>query len=410
MQPPPPRVVTLVLADAQGTVLGALVPFEAETPWWQDIEPVVRAVQLRDGLRVTVLRLLAAERDVAHGGGVTYLAQLEPAADRPMHLSSLPPLQPWHGTLHDDPKRLAYAQPGGPQADLAWAQGVLRSQGEALTGEARQIRTWNLSSIWRLPTRSGPAWLKVVPPFFAHEGAMLEALSHAPVPRLLGHDGARVLMADVAGDDRYEAPLGERLKMVDLLVSIQQPWLARAEELAALGLPDWRGIALSAKLRALVERHAAKLCDDDRAPLAAFTEGLDRRFADVAACGIGEGLVHGDFHPGNLRGDGPSLTLLDWGDCGRGHPLLDLPAFLSRTPADEAEATRTHWAAAWRHFIPGAEPERAAALLAPVAAARQALIYQTFLDHIEAAEQPYHRGDVADWLHQTAQRMRSESR
>ncbi|MEO1248940.1 MAG: phosphotransferase, partial [Pseudomonadota bacterium] len=29
-------------------------------------------------------------------------------------------------------------------------------------------------------------------------------------------------------------------------------------------------------------------------------------------------MVHGDFHPGNVRGDGNRLTLIDWGDCGIG--------------------------------------------------------------------------------------------
>jgi hypothetical protein len=41
-------------------------------------------------------------------------------------------------------------------------------------------------------------------------------------------------------------------------------------------------------------------------------------------------------------------------------------------------------------------------LLAPVAAARQAVIYQRFLDNIEPAERVHHRADPADWLHQTA--------
>ena len=41
-------------------------------------------------------------------------------------------------------------------------------------------------------------------------------------------------------------------------------------------------------------------------------------------------------------------------------------------------------------------------LIGPVAAARQALIYQHFLDHIEPAERRYHEADVPDWLLRTA--------
>ena len=48
--------------------------------------------------------------------------------------------------------------------------------------------------------------------------------------------------------------------------------------------------------------------------------------------------------------------------------------------------------------MPGSDPARAAALLTPVAALRQALIYQIFLDGIEPDERVYHAADPAHWL------------
>jgi Phosphotransferase enzyme family len=402
MATPPPRVVTLVLVGGDGIVLGALPPFEAETPWWMDIGPVVRAVRQQCDLRVTVLRLLGTERLSAHGGAVSYLAQVD--ATQP-----LTSLQPWRGDLPEDPKRRAYARVGGPQADLAWATTVLQAQADAPTGEPEQIRTWNLSSIWRIPTRAGAVWLKVVPPFFAHEGRVLEALAGAPVPRLIGHDGWRLLLAHAPGEDGHGAKLAERLPMIDLLVGLQHDWLGRTETLRGLGLPDWRGPALSAAVSALIERRADAVTADDRAPLDAFVAGLPARLAAVAACGIADTLVHGDFHQGNVRSDGRTRTLIDWGDSGVGHPLLDMPAFLGATPEEEHEATRAHWFAAWRRALPDADIERAARLLAPIAMARQALVYQNFLDGIEAAEQPYHRNDVPEFLHRSADCMRHES-
>jgi hypothetical protein len=93
---------------------------------------------------------------------------------------------------------------------------------------------------------------------------------------------------------------------------------------------------------------------------------------------------------------------LDWGDSGVGHPLLDQSAFLSRIPDEQVRPSSERWNRRWREASPGADPARAARLLGPIAAARQAVIYQGFLDRIEPSEHPYHRADPLDWLERTA--------
>ena len=155
---PLPRIVTLVLASGDGDVLGQLPPFPVDTPWWQDARPVVAGARARFGLDVTILRLLETDLPSAHGGAVTYLAEADPAAVRTAGANL--GLDPWHGALTDDPLRLPYARPGGPAADLAWAAGILAGLGRTRIGPAEQDRTWNLSSLWRLPTADGAAWVR----------------------------------------------------------------------------------------------------------------------------------------------------------------------------------------------------------------------------------------------------------
>ena len=379
-----------------GTLVGSLPAVPVATPWWQDVEPVVRAARGRYGIDVTILRLLEAEFDRPHGGRVTYLAEVA----RPV------PAEPWEGTLDDHPLRHPFARPGGPAADLAWAGSVLANRGLRPTGPPVQVRSWNLSSLWRIPVAGQTVWLKVVPPFFAHEGGLLARLAGERVPTLLGHDGGRALLAEIVGDDLYEADPPQLLQMVTLLVGLQRLWAGRAGELLALGLPDWRAPALGASIANVIERTADEFSADERVTLTKFERGLPSRFADVAACGLFDTLVHGDFHPGNFRGDGHALTLLDWGDSGVGHPLLDQPAFLDRVPSDAVAAVREHWLRQWRDAVPGSDPARAALLLAPLAAARRAVIYRNFLDRIEPAEHPYHRADPAEWLRRTAALVR----
>jgi Ser/Thr protein kinase RdoA (MazF antagonist) len=311
--------------------------------------------------------------------------------------------------LDDQPRRHAFARPGGPAADLAWARALLAKRGLRATAPPTQVRTWNLSSLWRVPVEGQTAWLKVVPHFFAHEGALLARMAGARVPTVLGYDGGRMLLAEIAGEDLYAAKAPLLNEMVNLLVELQRSWADRVEELLALGLPDWRGPALGAAIADVVERTREEIALEDSATLADFVRGLPGRFDDVARCGLRDSLVHGDFHPGNFRGDGRSLTLLDWGDSGVGHPLLDQPAFLDPIPDTAVAAVRTHWLQQWREAVPGSDPARASVLLAPIAAARQAVIYRRFLDNIEPAEQPYHRADPAKWLSRTAALVREDN-
>jgi hypothetical protein len=391
-----PRTAELVLVTPDGAPVGSLPAVPVATPWWQDIGPVVRAARDCHGVDVVVLRLLDTELDQPHGGRVTYLAEVA----QPVRA------QQWTGRLDDQPRRHPFARPGGPAADLAWARTVLAERGLLPTARPVQVRTWNLSSLWRVPVEGQTVWLKVVPHFFAHEGDLLALMADARVPTLLGHEGGRMLLAEIAGEDMYaaERPLLE--EMVSLLVDLQRRWGDRVEELLALGLPDWRAPALCSAIAGVVDRTRDEISAEDRVTLTEFVRGLPRRFDEVAACGLRDSLVHGDFHPGNFRGDGRALTLLDWGDSGVGHPLLDQPAFLDAIPRDAVGAVRAHWLQRWSTAVPGSDPARASVLLAPVAAARHAVIYRRFLDNIEPSEHPYHRSDPAKWLHRTATLVR----
>ena len=394
--PIPPRLARLVLVTPDGEVIGALPPFGVASPWWQDAEPVVNAARERHGIDVTVLRLLDTELPIPHGGTVTYLAEVA----HPVSAEA------WDGTLDDQPLRMAWARPGGPAADLAWAESRLAERGLRRIGPAQQVRSWNLSSLWRLPVEGQTLWLKVVPPFFVHEGRILERLQGERVPTLIARDGPRLLLAEIPGEDLYRASPSQLLEMVSLLVALQREWMEGIDALLAIGLADWRAPALISAIGRLIERIGPDLTPDDRATLDGFVTGLADRFARVAACGLPDTLVHGDFHPGNLRGNEGSLVLLDWGDCGVGHPLLDEPAFLERVPSDAVDTVRTHWHAAWSRALPGSDPDQASRLLRPVAAARQALIYQGFLDGIEPSERPYHAADPGAWLRRTAELVR----
>ncbi|GAA4360439.1 aminoglycoside phosphotransferase family protein [Angustibacter luteus] len=411
----PPRQARLVLLDVGGDPVGRLGPVEVASPWWPDVEPLVHAVREQHGLDVLVLRVLAPAADDGSrepvGGAVTYLAQSTRALTAE-ELAGLepPPAAVLGDALDDHPLRAPWARPGGPTSILTWADDVLSRAGTPRTAPAEQVKTWNLSSILRLPTARGPVWCKSAPPFFAHEGAIIAAVAARHprlVPHLLAADPATgtVLMADVPGEDQWSAGPARLADMVEAVVDLQDEWVGRADELLALRLPDWRGPALAGALSALLAR------DDVRDRLEPReldgVDGLAARLpalvAELDACGLGDTLVHGDLHAGNWRYGPGGLLLLDWGDSGVGHPLLDLPAFLERLPGDQQDAVRAGWVRQWRARRPDADVERAIALVPPLAALRQALIYRTFLDRIEPDERIYHRDDPPVWIRRALQ-------
>lgn len=64
---------------------------------------------------------------------------------------------------------------------------------------------------------------------------------------------------------------------------------------------------------------------------------MPARLAALDACGLGDTLVHGDFHPGNVRTDGATLSVIDWGDSFIGHPAFDLLRLCDGCSAGDAE-------------------------------------------------------------------------
>ena len=373
------RTVTVLLLDPNGESLGPLPPFDVPAPWWQETSDVVAVIQEQHGLAVDVLRILTTERAEPPGGAVTYLAQIRAATP------TSPPLA--DPATRDQPKRAAYARPGGPARSLAWATGI--------TGPARAVqqRTWNLSAIWALETPTARYWLKQVPAWLPREPVVLNWFAGVLpelVPRLLavGPDGCE-LLADVPGVDLYDADLPTRLLIEEQAHRFQVAALGTIGDLVAAGIPDRRGPELAEWIRASLS--GWKQADD-------LLSGLDERLAAVADCGLPGTLVHGDAHPGNARRDGARLVILDWSDCAVDHPGFDVLDLAEGLPDAEAAVLFAAWADRWRRQVPGCEPDRALDLLRPVVALRSAALYAEFVAHVEPAEHRYHVADVEHLL------------
>jgi hypothetical protein len=387
-------VRALVVHD--GALLGSLLPFEVTSPWWADVEPVAVELDRRLGARTAVLRMVTATGALMRGGEVTYLAEAltMPTSGRT-----------WDGAPDPDvlvphQHRMRWAEPGGPARVLDWATNELRALGRPLTGPPVQVKSWNLSCLYRLPTAAGRVWIKCTPPFLAPEALAIGYVAEqdpglAPDVLAATVDGGCTLMADVPGTDCWKPDVATVEDVLRRYIAVQVA--LAGHDLP--GLPDHRVSTLAARAdRLLAPGVTGGLDAAEREALSRLVAGLPDRAAAIEAAGLPETLVHGDFHPGNWRSDGRHRVIVDWCETSHGHPARNLLRLAEWLPDPLAALATDCWAAEWRAAVPGSDPPRAAELMRPVHHLEAALTYQGFLDGIEPDERPYHEGDPAEQI------------
>lgn len=99
--PLPPRQVTLLLCDRDGTLLGVLPPFEVALPWWQEVADVVGAPEW---VNRTAGSRRPFSRAEAPGGGAARAVRTSGRVRHPGHLV--------HGDFHTGNARGSAAQDG----------------------------------------------------------------------------------------------------------------------------------------------------------------------------------------------------------------------------------------------------------------------------------------------------------
>ncbi|MEY9945486.1 aminoglycoside phosphotransferase family protein [Kitasatospora sp. GAS1066B] len=391
-----------VLVSCGEQQLGVVGPFTvAGRPRWHDVQPVAERLTAVLGVPTVVLRLLDVEGGAdGQGGLVRYHAQAlrEPvtgALTRPATADESALLAP-------HPRRAEYATAAGVLAALAWAEQALAGLGRPAVGPVEQVKTWNLAGLFRLPTATGPVWLKTGRRFAVDEAEVIglfAAVDPRFVPAVLAADPARrlLLLDHVPGADCWGPSAAVVEAAVPRLARVQAALAARRPGRPPGGLPDRSPRLLPAALEALLNGPTgAELTPDELTRAGRLLDRLPSLVDRLTACGLPETVLHGDFHPGNWRAAGPdSVVLVDFADSCYGHPALDGLRPKSFTSAERWGQAAEAWCAAWRTLAPGCDPVTALRLAEPLAHLAHAVRYQEFLDGIEPSEERYHAGDPA---------------
>ncbi|MEZ0493960.1 aminoglycoside phosphotransferase family protein [Kineococcus sp. TBRC 1896] len=216
-------------------------------------------------------------------------------------------------------------------AALPWAVAVLRRAG-AGPGSAELVKDRPWSTVWRLPTTTGPVWLKACPVRTRHEVRLLSALArwgvpHVLVPLAVEEDRGWVLLPDGGPTvrDVLLDPVAAGGRWRDVLAAygeVQRATAPHADDLVALGVPDLRLPQLPAAFERLAQRWAP-----DVLPL---LPRVRDEAAELAAAGLPATLQHDDLHDGNVFTVG--ARPFDWGDACVGHPFTSLLVALDAAP------------------------------------------------------------------------------
>ena len=305
---------------------------------WYHVEPVNEALEALLGVRTNVLRLISASWSKQEmGGPVTYHVEALGEPDRTR-------LHPADEPEPDAPGRMPFARAGAAAELIAWADEHVER-----TGPAVQVRTWNISTVHRLPTAGGPVWLKEGAPFFRDEGEVIRMIAEHDatlVPELIASAPHRVLLGD-APDDKCRPVRPEQVDLV---------------------LPRWVAV-----------QHAL-----------AGTPRVIPATAPMPSFGLPDTLNHGDFHPGNWRTGG---KIIDWGDAVWGHPALDAGRLIDYCAPEIRDHIARVWCDAWLALRPDSEPHRALDVGRRASRLHNAVKCQHFLDSVEESERIYHEGD-----------------
>lgn len=376
------------LVSVDGEYVGTAPPFEDAIPWWGEVEDITAHLDALLGVPTAVLRVAPTAGQAQPGGHVRYHVEAY-GTPRAGVLDPTPPSD-WAEIVRPQPHRANWAEVGGPRRMVEWAGGIV-----PLTGKPVQVKTWNLSCLFRLPVSGGLAWAKATSAFASVDGDVIRHVracdpSLAPEPLAVDLERRWSLLAHAPGEDCWEPDDATVELVLRRWVSVQG---VLAHQVSSIDAPATPSQGFAEALDGLVERVADSLTPADLAGVAALTARLPSLLDQLESSGLPRTVVHGDFHPGNWRSDGLNRKIVDWADAYLGHPAADIDRLVGRLPPEQGALASKIWADAWRATLPSCDPTAAIAPMAVLSKLVRGELYQRFLDNIEPDERIYHEGD-----------------
>ncbi|MEO8397169.1 MAG: hypothetical protein ABI700_29510 [Chloroflexota bacterium] len=354
-----------------------------EPHFWQTCEPVNRAVALQYAIEAITLRCLARryqpDRVVSVYAQEFLGGRLPNGAhwitrERISTLTSSPftidELLGWFDSITSNhPLRRAWYRPG-------WFAHTTADLSIHALGAITQMRSWERSTLLRIPGAGGNFYYKGVPAMFAYEPALTAWLAReyadcTPAVSAFGADW--LLMPDYGG-----VPLtavADEVLWADAMrvyARLQINIAPRCFQLLALGVPD-RGLNwIEQQIDSLLLNEAPlrvgnnPLTPDEIVKLQALVPALHEACALLQRSSIPETLEHGDLWDGQIIVRDRQPVITDWSDAAITFPFFSLSFFTAEIPIP-VDPIRRAYLDEWQALSPDVEAlEASARLLSPV--------------------------------------------
>ncbi|NTV62547.1 MAG: phosphotransferase [Oscillochloris sp.] len=415
----------LLLPGEDGWRLPGFV--ESERRHWQDVDHVACGLSKSYGAQVNMLRCAAIdyERDseliarvyVAElqsqgwqaPSGAIWAGQSEVAGLQLALPRQRAAIDEWFGWYTNEgpapPQRAAWYIPGWHAKTSAWISEQLQVLGIEQIGPVTQLRSWQRSAIWRVPTEWGEMHFKAVPPMFGHEAGLTAALATIAPRHVVGPvaaDSRRgwMLLPAVRGaslDEQPEIELWEAA--LRSFARLQIASTSQTGRLRSAGAPDRPLTKLASQIapllgdvEATLPGRPAGLSAEQRADLASLVPRLREMCAELSSYGLPASIEHGDLWANQIIAGAGGFHILDWSDSAIGHPFFSLLLLLLEVedhfPKEPGVRNRLRdaYLEPWASLLPRRRLERAFELSQPLAALHHAITYQQIvLPQIEVA-------------------------
>ncbi|MEO1290373.1 MAG: hypothetical protein AAFV93_21685 [Chloroflexota bacterium] len=319
-----------------------------ERHFWQTCAPVNRAIAEQYNLSVITIRPLMTQfipiDDETGEFHVLYLMRYQggtiPDNACWVMLDDLPELASALSISREDLLKLLPDPEQPAWYHYEWLETLYQAVSSITDETPQQIRSWERSAIWRIPTSQDDYYLKLLPEMFAHEAQLTRWLAeqfprHLPtiLPDILPNS---LCTADYGQVDLSSvSDLAQWQSAVVTCAQIQIQVIDKMDKLLALGVPQ-RG------LNWLADHLDEFLVDDghlrlgehplNQDEIARVREAIPRLHEEIhilQASSLPETLEHGDLWAGQIILHDNRILITDWSDSAITCPFFSLAFFLT---------------------------------------------------------------------------------